>query len=194
MSHLPESYSIVCHVIVPKRTSGEQLLPLPLGIIFCDISLLAKELLTFSSDDLSDCFPTIEGTNYRAASNVLGKVFQVDQFKQFKAYQELVNKCNKFGAAVPSKVLTANRSLVIGDLSACDWAVEAHMNLLFSTGSFPTEHLILNRHPLPRSKVLQGVVVNDRFIISIGELRDPVGTDLQLGFYSATERHILRRV
>ncbi len=56
----------------------------------------------------------------------------------------------------------------MGDLNASDWAVEAHTSLLSATGTYPAAERILNRHPFPRSRRVQGVVVDDRFILTIG--------------------------
>ena len=75
----------------------------------------------------------------------------------------------------------------MGDVNAADFAVEAHASLLCDAGALPTPHRILNRHPLPRSRVLQGLVVDDHFSFSIGDPDDPIH-DSPLPFFDLGRR------
>ena len=107
----------------------------PCGAALCDIVLRSDEVLTFDSEDLSDFYPAFVGSAARAASNVIGKVFRTSQFLGTKAYSQLARECSRTGRPLPCRVMAGNRGLVMGDLNACDWAVESHLNLLDSAGS-----------------------------------------------------------
>ena len=144
----------------------------PSGHAFCDIVIPEGEVLRLSAEDLSDYFPAFIGTRERALTNALGKVFLAKQFQGFRAFDDLARTCAGLGAAVPAKVLATNRGLVMGDLNACDWAVAAHMSVLDKSGSFPLSERMLNRAPLPRGSRLQGVVVDDRFVFTVGRASD----------------------
>lgn len=146
----------------------------PSGAAFCDIFLGKEEVLTFDSEDLSDFYPAFVGSAARAVSNVIGKVFKLSQFEGTAAYRRLVQDCRKTGRPLPLRVMAGNRGLVMGDLNACDWAVESHLNLLSASGGLPLSGLLRNRCPFPRGRLVQGVVIDDRFILTIGRLHDPV--------------------
>ena len=69
-----------------------------------------------------------------------------------------------------------NLGLLMGDLNASDWAVEAHMTHQIrdlSTGGTHSES------PAISSVCVQGVVVDDRFILTIGEPSDEVHDSAQ---------------
>ena len=105
---------------------------------------------------------------------MIGKVFKLDQLRGFVAYQLFCAAYEKEGRPSPTRVMVGNCGLVMGDLNACDWAVESHLNLLFASGGLQLGDLILNRRPLPRGCFLQGVFIDDRFVLTIGRHRDPI--------------------
>ncbi len=144
----------------------------PSGHALVDIDLGPTDVLTIYSEDLSDYYPAFKGTRARAATNVIGKVFSTQQFSGTRALADLEKHCSLRGVPVPKKVVAANLGLVMGDLNACDIAVEAHLSLLRESGGLPFEDLVLNRRPLPRGRCLQGVVIDDRFLLTIGARDD----------------------
>ena len=146
----------------------------PSGHSLVDIDLGPSDFLAIYSEDLSDFYPAFEGTLARAATNVVGRVFSSHQFRGTHAYAALQRACARSGQPVPNKVVAGNQGLVMGDLNACDWAVEAHLSLLRSSGGFPPAEMILNRQILPRGAILQGVVIDDRFILTLGPRSDPL--------------------
>ena len=152
----------------------------PSGHALVDLDLGSSNVLAIYSEDLSDFYPAFEGTLARAATNVVGRVFSSAQFRGTHAYAALQRAASLSGSPVPLKVVAGNKGLVMGDLNACDWAVEAHLSLLSFSGGLPAAEMILNRQPLPRASILQGVVIDDRFILTIGPRIDPLLHDRAL--------------
>ena len=90
------------------------------------------------------------GSRERAGTNVIGKKYATAQFAGTHAHADLCQWCSARGLPLPRSVMAANLGLVMGDLNACDWAVEAHLRLLSTHGAFGGLPLVLNRRPLPR--------------------------------------------
>ncbi len=137
----------------------------PSGHDLTDLHIPQGHVAYLSKDDLSDFYPAFVASWERGRTNTIGKVFALSQFGGLAAHAQFL-KTHPF-AAPSAKVCAANLGLVMGDLNANDFAIQAHLNLLFAAGVLQPDELMVNRMPFPSGSRIQGVVVDDRFCIDV---------------------------
>ncbi len=143
---------------------------IPPGFALCDLHLDSPtSVARIHTDDVVDFYPAFLGSDVRGRTNVVGKTFPLTAFAGTAALRDFAARRKMLGLKLPGKVVAANKGLVMGDVNATDFAIEAHGNLLESSGAILGANRILNKHPLPRSDIVQGLVVDDHFAISVGE-------------------------
>ena len=113
------------------------------------------------AEDLSDCFPSFRAPRARGVSNALAWTAPVAAFKGTRALHDLERNCLRRGIPVPARVRPCYLGLPMGDLNAADFAAEAHTRVLRRAGSFPPERALCNGMPVPRSRAVEALVIDD---------------------------------
>ena len=94
----------------------------------------------------------------RALRNVFGRALRASLFADFACYRpELAGRM----------VVPALASLAMGDRNACDYAQASHRELLIRAGALDPTCEVHYGRPIPRSRTLHGVLIDDRLSLSI---------------------------
>ncbi|CAK0850516.1 unnamed protein product [Prorocentrum cordatum] len=119
------------------------------------------------ADDLQDFYPAYDCTYDMACTNDAALHLPTRLYEGFAALGRLRRRCRREGRELPEKVVPCHGGLIMGGLSAPDWACESHMRLLAHAGSFPPERRVLNRHLAPEGSVWEAVVLGDHFGLAV---------------------------
>lgn len=123
-----------------------------------DIYLGEQEVLCCSGLDLKDFFYQFRVGPQRIERNVLAGSLTYEQAVEI------------FGEAAVSqgrgkKIRVALATLAMGDLLACEFSQSAHLSLCLKHGVMSPGELLTLRTPVPRSKVIAGVIIDDLVIM-----------------------------
>ncbi len=143
----------------------------PSGVELVELEIPHGSVARSFSEDLANYYPSFMATPHRAVTNAVTVTFKPTGLSHTRAFADLTARYAKLGLPIPSKVCPCNMGLVMGDRNANDFAVEAHWQLLVSSGSFPSHARIVNRSPFPRGGHIEGLVVDDHFGIAIDKPR-----------------------
>lgn len=123
-----------------------------------DIHLEEQEVLCCSGLDLKDFLNQFRVGPQRIERNVLAGSLTYEQAVEI------------FGEAAVSqsrseKIRVALATLAMGDLLACEFSQSAHLSLCLRHGVMSPGELLTLRTPVPRSKVIAGVIIDDLVIM-----------------------------
>ena len=138
---------------------------LPHAACFLDIVLGEDERVEIDASDLECFYYPARVSQQRAARNVFGRPLPASLFRDFACYDSALGD----GRLVP-----ALATLAMGDRNACDFGQAAHRELLIRAGALDPGCEVHYGAPLPRSRTLHGVMIDDRLSLSIVS-RDAVG-------------------
>ena len=131
---------------------------LPHAACFLDIVLGEDERVEIDASDLECFYYTARVSQQRAARNVFGRPLPASLFRDFACYDPALGD----GRLVP-----ALATLAMGDRNACDFGQAAHRELLIRAGALDPGCEVHYGAPLPRSRTLHGVMIDDRLSLSI---------------------------
>ncbi|CAK0886367.1 unnamed protein product [Prorocentrum cordatum] len=135
----------------------------PSAATLVDLEVPAGSVLRVWADDLQDFYPAFDCTYDMARTDDVAPPLPTRLYEGFAALGRLRRRCRREGRELPEKVVPCHGGLIMGGLSAPDWACESHMRLLAHAGSFPSERRVLNRHLAPEGSAWGGVVLGDHF-------------------------------
>ena len=121
-----------------------------------DISLGEHEVLCCSGLDLKDFFYQFVVSQQRVARNTLAGSISPEEASF--VFDE------PFSAA-SGEVRVALATLAMGDLLACEFSQSAHLSLCLRYGVMSPGELLTLRTPVPRSKVIAGVIIDDLVVM-----------------------------
>ena len=123
-----------------------------------DISLGDHEVLCCSGLDLKDFFYQFRVGSQRIQRNVLAGSITYDQALEIFGHDAVpvVRKEN---------IRVALATLAMGDLLACEFSQSAHLSLCLRQGVMAPGELLTLRTPLPRDKVIAGVIIDDLVVM-----------------------------
>ena len=130
---------------------------LPHPACFLDIVLGDGEHIEIDASDLECFYYTCRVSKARAARNVFGRPLPASLFADFAC----------FDPALRGKVVPALATLAMGDRNACDFAQAGHREVLLRSGALDPACEVRYGALLPRSRVLHGVMIDDRLSLSI---------------------------
>jgi len=131
---------------------------LPHAACFLDIVLEADERIEIDASDLECFYYTARVSAKRAARNVFGRPLRASTFLGYSCYDAALGDC---------LVVPALATLAMGDRNACDFAQAGHRELLLRAGALDPACEVHYGSPLPRSRTLHGVMIDDRLSLSI---------------------------
>ena len=131
---------------------------LPHAACFLDIVLEEGEHIEIDASDLECFYYTARVSNKRASRNVFGRAFPASRFAALKCYDSALGG---------RMVVPALATLAMGDRNAVDFAQRGHRELLLRTGALDPRCEVRYGAPLPRSRTLHGVMIDDRVALSI---------------------------
>ena len=134
-------------------TISRQTRTLAPGSMFSLIALAPDEALRLSSDDLREYYHTFIVSRARAKRNCIGLAFSASELSGFRAFDPSEH------AGRP--LYLALRTLAMGDSLAVELAQESHLRLLESVGAMRPSERVCSRHPLPRSRFLEFLAIDD---------------------------------
>ena len=137
----------------------------------CDIFIPPDVDLCSSGLDLKDFFYQFVVSEQRVERNILsGSLSRAEA-------EEIFGPCDDR----PDEVRVALATLAMGDLLACEFSQEAHLSLCLRYHVFNPGELLTLRTPLPRSKVIAGVIIDDLVVMELlcrqEQLARPHGPD-----------------
>ena len=112
-----------------------------------------SEMFRFNADDLTDFYYTFTVNHQRGKRNVFKIVFKGCQRSHLKCYgPELQDQ----------DVLVCPKTLAMGDNLAVEIAQQAHCNVIrYLCGGMVPEETLRYRHPVPRSKFIEMLAIDD---------------------------------
>ena len=131
---------------------------LPHAACFLDIVLEAGEHIEIDASDLECFYYTARVSDKRAARNVFGRPLPASKFAMCACYNPALG--NRL-------VVPALATLAMGDRNAVDFAQRGHRELLLRAGALDPGCEVHYGAPLPRSKTLHGVMIDDRVALSL---------------------------
>ena len=131
---------------------------LPHAACFLDIVLAGDEHIEIDASDLECFYYTARVSTKRAARNVFGRPLRASSFAGFACFDPA------FGDQL---VVPALATLAMGDRNAVDFAQRAHRELLRRAGALDPGCEVRYGAPLPRSRTLHGLMIDDRLSVSI---------------------------
>ena len=131
---------------------------LPHAACFLDVVLEPGERIEIDASDLECFYYTARVSEKRAARNVFGRPVRASRFAGCSCYDPALGD---------SLVVPALATLAMGDRNACDFAQAGHRELLRRAGALDPACEVHYGAPLPRSRVLQGVMIDDRLSVTI---------------------------
>ena len=138
-----------------------------------DVELSPDQSLLLYSTDLCEMFFAFRISPERGATNCIAAEVELHHLSDTKA-AKLFRR--RFPRGPPQeRVLMALFTEPMGDLSAVDYAQEAHGAVLQSGGSWLPEHRILGQRPLPRGDWLEMLTVDDHCGIALVPRSNPDG-------------------
>ena len=131
---------------------------MPHAACFLDIILDDFEHIEFDTSDLECFYYTFLVSMKRALRNVFGRPLRASLFADFACYRpELAGRM----------VVPALASLAMGDRNACDYAQASNRELLIRAGALDPTCEVHCCRPIPRSRTLHGVLIDDRLSLSL---------------------------
>ena len=131
---------------------------LPHAACFLDIVLEPTERIEIDASDLECFYYTARVSSERAARNVFGRPLRAS----------MLAECSCCDPALGDRlVVPALATLAMGDRNACDFAQAAHREVLLRAGALDPASEVHYGAPLPRSRVLHGVMIDDRLSLAI---------------------------
>ena len=131
---------------------------LPHAACFLDIVLEPAEHIEIDASDLECFYYTARVSTERAARNVFGRPLRAS----------VLAECSCYDPALGDRlVVPALATLAMGDRNACDFAQAAHREVLLRAGALDPASEVHYGAPLPRSRVLHGVMIDDRLSLAI---------------------------
>jgi len=131
---------------------------MPHAACFLNIILDDFEHIEFDTSDLECFYYTFLVSMKRALRNVFGRPLRASLFADFACYRpELAGRM----------VVPALASLAMGDRNACDYAQASNRELLIRAGALDPTCEVHYGRPIPRSRTLHGVLIDDRLSLSI---------------------------
>ena len=131
---------------------------LPHAACFLDIVLEKEEHIEIDASDLECFYYTARVSTKRAARNVFGRPLPASKFAGFACWDPALGG---------QLVVPALATLAMGDRNAVDFAQSAHCELLRRAGALDPACAVRYGTPLPRSRTLHGVMIDDRLTLSI---------------------------
>ena len=131
---------------------------LPHAACFLDIVLGDDEHIELDASDLECFYYTARVSAKRAARNVFGRPLRASTFAGFACYDPALGD---------RLVVPALATLAMGDRNAVDFGQRAHRELLLRAGALDPGCEVHYGAPLPRSRTLHGVMIDDRLALSI---------------------------
>ena len=132
---------------------------LPHAACFLDIVLGEEEHIEIDASDLECFYYTARVSDKRAARNVFGRPLPASKFAACACYDRTV--------LGDRPVVPALATLAMGDRNAVDFAQRAHREVLLRAGALDPRCEVHYGAPLPRSKTLHGIMIDDRVALSI---------------------------
>ena len=179
----------------PRNSVEQQVKPqydvFPQGTCFVDVVLGEDEQLRLWTSDLPSFYYVMAVTDARARTNQFTEPLPEEQFADLRAVQELHERERARGDAADDtngQVVFCLRTMAMGDRNATSFAQGAHVQLLRSSGLMIPEHTIAYRRPWPRSKVAQGVMIDDQVTTAIVPRTHP-----RAGDAAASARDVFER-
>ena len=131
---------------------------LPHAACFLDIVLEEGEHLEIDASDLECFYYTARVSEKRAARNVFGRPLPASAFEGCSCYRP---------GLAGGMVVPALATLAMGDRNACDFGQAGHREVLLRAGALDPACEVRYGAPLPRSRTLHGVMIDDRLSVSI---------------------------
>ena len=131
---------------------------MPHAACFLDIVLDEWEHIEIDASDLECFYYTARVSAKRAARNVFGRPLPASAFADCSCYDP---------ALLGRRVVPALATLAMGDRNACDFAQAGHREVLLRAGALDPDCEVHYGAPLPRSRTLHGVMIDDRLSVSI---------------------------
>ena len=131
---------------------------LPHAACFLDVVLRDGEHLEIDASDLECFYYTARVSRKRALRNVFGRPLPASLFAECACYDP---------ALAGTLVVPALATLAMGDRSACDFGQAAHREVLLRAGALDPACEVRYGAPLPRSRTLHGVMIDDRLSVSV---------------------------
>jgi len=132
---------------------------LPHAACFLDVVLEEDEHIEIDASDLECFYYTARVSDKRAARNVFGRPLPAGKFAACSCYAPAV-----LGNRL---VVPALATLAMGDRNAVDFAQRSHRELLLRAGALDPRCEVRYGAPLPRSKTLHGIMIDDRVALSV---------------------------
>ncbi len=137
---------------------------LPYGPQLCRLVLKDHEGVRGSGDDLRTWFYQLRNAPAARSRNVFGRIFDGANYSDY-------------GGKSGVSYRMALDVLAMGDVNAVDVAQCTHTRLLQRFGCMQSEHTLIYPAPLPLSRTMEGLYIDDHFCISIVDKKDLGGLD-----------------
>ena len=150
---------------------------LPHGACFLDLVLDDGEQVRLRITDLPSFYYSILVTDARARTNQVTDPLPEAEFQELRAVEALIEREREAGVKPggddDNDVVFCLSTVAMGDKNATTFGQCAHVQLLRDAGLMKDQQTISYRKPWPRSKVAQGVVIDDQAIVAITPTRQP---------------------
>jgi hypothetical protein len=141
---------------------------MPHAVCFNDVVLEPDRQLLISTSDLPSFYYSVVVSDERADSNRFTDLVDATDFGDLRTVQELWDReesRGEIGRGDP-QLAFALKTMAMGDLNATAFAQAGHVQLVRDAGAMPPDSTISYRQPWPRSRVAQGIMIDDNVVVA----------------------------
>jgi hypothetical protein len=138
------------------------------------LSLPSTQVLSMFLNDVKDFYYQWKAGPARASKNAFAleltsaEAAKLDTFPSQSEWVQLKALCPSLPTSISSysgRWLPAFRTLPMGDVNAVEFAQAAHLGLATIAQAVTCENIISLHHPLPRARVLSGIIIDDHLTL-----------------------------